>query len=94
METINLTVSGMTCGSCVKHVEKAVSSIAGVEKVEVDLASGAVKVEGDVSQKVAQIIAALEEDGYPAKVSSGEVASESSKAKSGSCGSGSGCCCT
>ena len=89
METINLTVSGMTCGSCVKHVEKAVSSIAGVEKVEVDLASGSVKVEGNVSQKVAQIIAALEEDGYSAKVSAGDR----SEASGSSCKSGSSCCC-
>ena len=89
METINLTVSGMTCGACVKHVEKAISSIAGVQKVEVDLASGAVKVEGNLSQKVAQIIAALKEDGYPAQVNT----DVSSKAKSSSCKSGSSCCC-
>ena len=90
MEIINLTVSGMTCGSCVKHVEKAISSIAGVEKVEVDLASGTVKVEGNISQKANEMIAALEEDGYSAKVNSGDA---SIQAKRGSCGSGSGCCC-
>ena len=90
METINLTVSGMTCGACVKHVENAINSIAGVQKVEVDLASGAVKVEGDVSQRVKEIIAALEEDGYLAQVST----DVSSKAKSGSCKSGSSCCCS
>ena len=89
MEIVNLTVSGMTCGACVKHVEKAINSIAGVEKVEVDLASGSVKVEGDISQQVNEIIAALEEDGYPAKISS----SESSEIKSGSCKSGTSCCC-
>ena len=89
METINLTVSGMTCGACVKHVEKAINSIAGVQKVEVDLASSAVKVEGDVTQHLREIIAALEEDGYPAQVST----DVSSKAKSGSCKSGSSCCC-
>ena len=89
METINLTVSGMTCGACVKHVEKAINSIAGVQKVEVDLASGVVKDEGDVSQHVKEMIAALEEEGYPAQVTT-EV---SSKAKSGSCRSGSSCCC-
>ena len=89
METINLTVSGMTCGACVRHVEKAINSIAGVQKVEVDLASGAVKVEGDVSQRVKEIIAALEEDGYLAQVSTDVF----SKAKSGSCKSGSSCCC-
>ncbi len=89
METINLTVSGMTCGACVKHVEKAINSITGVEKVEVDLASGVVKVEGNVTQHVKEMIAALEEDGYPTKVSS----SQSSEAKSGSCKSGISCCC-
>jgi copper chaperone CopZ len=89
METINLTVSGMTCGTCVKHVEKAINSIAGVQKVEVDLGSGAVKVEGNVSQHVKEIIAALEKDGYSAQVST----DVSSKVKSGSCKSGSNCCC-
>ena len=89
MEIINLTVSGMTCGACVKHVEKAINSIAGVQKVEVDLAYGAVKVEGNVSQHIKEIIAALEEDGYLAQVST----DVSSKAKSGSCKSGSSCCC-
>ena len=58
METINLTVSGMTCGACVK-------------------------------QHVKEMIAALEESGYPAQVSTGV----SSKAKSRSCKSGSSCCC-
>jgi copper chaperone CopZ len=89
MDSIHLTVSGMTCGNCVKHVEKAIASIAGVKSVEVDLASGAVKVDGDIAQKVPEIIAALEEDGYPAKVSTDKV----EEAKSGPCKSGSGCCC-
>jgi len=89
METINLTVSGMTCSTCVKHVEKAIHSIAGVQKVEVNLASGAVKVQGNVSQHLKEIIAALEEDGYPAQVSK----DVSSKETSGTCKSGSSCCC-
>ena len=89
MDLIHLTVSGMTCGNCVKHVEKAITSIAGVSKVDVDLASGVVKVGGDVAHKVTEIIAALEEDGYPAKVAADKV----EEAKSGSCKSGSSCCC-
>ena len=89
METINLTVSGMTCGACVKHVEKAINSIAGVEKVEVDLASGVVKVKGNISQHVKEMITTLEEGGYSAL----ESTDVSSKAKSGSCKSGSSCCC-
>ena len=55
METVNLTVSGMICGACVKHVEKAINSIVGVDKVEVDLVSGVVKVEGKLSQQVNQM---------------------------------------
>ena len=89
METINLSVNGMTCGACVRHVEKAIASVGGVEQVEVDLVLGFAKVKGNVSQKVAQIIAALEEEGYSAKVSLSEV----NKVGSGSCSSGSGCCC-
>lgn len=89
MDSIHLTVSGMTCGNCVKHVEKAINSIAGVRSVEVDLASGTVKVDGDVAHKVTEIIAALEEDGYLAKVD----AEKGVEAKGGSCKSGSSCCC-
>jgi len=89
METINFSVSGMTCGACVKHVEKAIASVDGVEKIEVDLASGSAKVQGNVN--VAQIIAALEEDGYPSVVImdiQGDKESNSS-----SCKSGGSCCC-
>ena len=89
METVNLIVSGMTCGACVKHVEKAINSITGVVQVEVDLASGVVKIEGNVSQHVKEIIAALEKDGYPAQVG----VDLSSKAKSASCKSGKSCFC-
>ena len=89
MKTIHLSVGGMTCGNCVKHVEKAIASIAGVKSVEVDRASGAVKVGGDVAHKVTEIIAALEEDGYPTKV----AIDKAEEAKGGSCKSGSSCCC-
>ena len=91
METINLTVSGMTCGSCVKHVEKAIHSIEGVEKVAVDLDSGLVKVDGSSSQSIQAIIAALDEAGYPAQVTSDPV--NQTKVQRRSCKSVSSCCC-
>ena len=89
METINLTVSGMTCGACVKHVEKTISSIVGVEKVEVDLASGSVQVTGNISHKTQEIVAALEGDGYPAEVAANKTGEE----EGSSCKSSSSCCC-
>ena len=37
MKTIELTVEGMTCGSCVKHVKQALQAVPGVVHVEVDV---------------------------------------------------------
>jgi copper chaperone CopZ len=42
-------VSGMTCGGCAKHVEKALRSVAGVTGVVVDVTKGTATVEGTAS---------------------------------------------
>ncbi|NQW82708.1 MAG: heavy-metal-associated domain-containing protein [Alcaligenaceae bacterium] len=68
METINLSITGMTCGNCVKHVEKALKGVAGVQTVEVDLAAGAARVVGDFSKGAAALIDVLNEEGYPAQI--------------------------
>ncbi|MFP5371787.1 MAG: heavy-metal-associated domain-containing protein, partial [Actinomycetes bacterium] len=47
MSTSTYTVTGMTCGHCVKSVTEEVSKIEGVTRVDVDLASGKVTVESD-----------------------------------------------
>jgi Cu+-exporting ATPase len=41
-----LPVQGMTCASCVAHVEKALAQVAGVRKVAVNLATESAAVEG------------------------------------------------
>lgn len=68
METINLSITGMTCGNCVKHVEKALKGVEGVQEVEVDLTAGAARVMGDFSKGAAPLIEVLSEEGYPALV--------------------------
>ena len=55
-------VKGMTCQHCVSSVTEEVSEIAGVESVNVDLASGRLVVTGDVTD--AAVHAAVEEAGY------------------------------
>jgi copper chaperone len=40
------TVTGMTCSHCVSSVREEVSEVAGVESVDVDLASGRLSVSG------------------------------------------------
>lgn len=70
MSEINLDVSGMTCGSCVKHVTNALKALDGVGDVSVDLAAGKVKVTR-ATDKADDLIAALIEDGYPAQLDVG-----------------------
>ncbi|MBW6496788.1 MAG: heavy-metal-associated domain-containing protein [Bacteroidales bacterium] len=38
------SVSGLHCNACVNRVQKALSGMAGVEQVQVDLASATVKI--------------------------------------------------
>lgn len=40
------TVAGMTCSHCVLSVDEEVSEIAGVDAVDVDLATGRLRVSG------------------------------------------------
>ena len=43
-------VSGMTCGGCVRSVTNAITARDSAAKVEVDLPTGIVSVEGDLSE--------------------------------------------
>ena len=69
MRTTTLEVKGMTCGGCVRSVERVLKAITGVTEVEVILADGMVRVKSDDSQEFAQFKQAIEDAGY-------EVASE------------------
>jgi copper chaperone CopZ len=46
MESNTYRISGMTCGGCAKHVEKALRAVAGVTAVVVDVAKGTATVDG------------------------------------------------
>jgi copper chaperone len=63
MTTSTYTVRGMTCGHCVSSVREEVSEVAGVQSVDVDLATGRLAVTGDGFDDAA-IGAAVEEAGY------------------------------
>lgn len=64
MSTQNFTVVGMTCGHCVSSVTEEVTEIAGVNNVDVDLASGNVTVTAAEPISDDAIRAAVEEAGY------------------------------
>lgn len=68
-ETV-LNVDGMSCQSCVRHVEGALRKIEGVGAVEVKLQEGKVRVEHDPSKApLERMIAAVEDAGYDARSS-------------------------
>lgn len=67
MSTIELKVSGMSCGSCVNHIKQALQPLTGVEQVDVDLRGGTVKVSGPVEGGADKIAAVLAEEGYPSQ---------------------------
>ena len=62
--TSTYTVVGMTCGHCVNSVTEEVTQVPGVTGVDVDLASGGLKVTGDADIDDAAVRAAVEEAGY------------------------------
>lgn len=55
-------VGGMACGGCVASVERALSALAGVESVKVDLATGVATVIGDVTDDA--VVGAIENTGF------------------------------
>lgn len=58
------TVSGMTCGHCVKSVTEEVSALAGVHAVDVELATGKVTVTSAAPLAEKDVEAAVDEAGY------------------------------
>ena len=63
-----LDVDGMTCTSCVRHVEAALRKVEGVGAIDVTLSEGKVRVVHDPAKaSLAQMIEALGDAGYEAK---------------------------
>ena len=64
MTTTMITVQGMTCGNCVKHVTEALQELAGVTAVDVQLDGGKVTIESSADLDPAVVSAAVTEAGY------------------------------
>jgi P-type Cu+ transporter len=65
--TCTLDIGGMTCASCVRHVEKALSRIDGVDSAEVNLATEVATVSFDPQTAgLSELTAAVAAVGYTA----------------------------
>ncbi|MBI3488761.1 MAG: cation-translocating P-type ATPase, partial [Acidobacteria bacterium] len=62
MSAQTYSVTGMTCASCVRHVEKALQTAAGVSAASVNLATATASVEGTASFEA--LAARVEDAGY------------------------------
>jgi copper chaperone CopZ len=60
-----LTISGMTCGHCVQHVESALSALPDVT-AHVDLDSATAEVYHSSAVSLDDVVAAVEDAGYTA----------------------------
>ncbi|QKO20896.1 heavy-metal-associated domain-containing protein [Rhodoferax sp. BAB1] len=103
MSSMELSVEGMTCGSCANAVRRALTRVPGVSHVDVDLARGRAMVAspGD-GNHLQDMLDALTEAGYKGELVSGSTASGSEDSPSpamGRCTSAKatqgqgGCCC-
>src|SRR5262249_10521048 len=64
-QQLDLAITGMTCASCVRRVEKALQKVAGVEAASVNRATEQASVRFDPAQAApAQLQAAVEHAGY------------------------------
>jgi copper chaperone CopZ len=66
MPQTQLAVSGMTCDHCVRHVTDAISNVAGVLSVNVNLAEGIAAIESDSAINLEAVKEAVVAAGYSA----------------------------
>jgi len=81
MKNVTLKIEGMTCASCVRHVEKALKSVEGVTNAEVNLATEEARVEIG-RDAVADLIASVDSAGYKASVETDDEAADDEPARS------------
>src|SRR5882757_1591889 len=67
--TTEISVTGMTCGNCARHVTEAIQSVPGVRSatVNLDSRSASVRWAPGGEHDVQAIVQAIEKEGYSAK---------------------------
>ena len=74
MSTLDLSVGGMTCASCVMRVERALKSVPGVQDVSVNLATESARVVvADGEDLDARLRRAVRAAGYEPRTASGPI---------------------
>lgn len=64
---IRLSIDGMSCENCVRHVREALEGLEGVVRVSVSLEKGEAELEATVELIADEIKEVLDEEGYDLK---------------------------
>lgn len=64
MTTLDIKVHNVKCDGCVKAIQEGLDSLAGIDSVQVDIATGTVSITGDGFSE-AEINTSLAVLGYP-----------------------------
>lgn len=94
MDTIELKIKGMSCGSCVSSVTRALQQVPGVDTVDVDLERSIARVSGN-AQATPAMLAALAAVGYEATLFSASARTEHARrgdVPTGTTHKSGGCC--
>ncbi|MCA9686986.1 MAG: heavy-metal-associated domain-containing protein [Myxococcales bacterium] len=68
MNETTLSVTGMNCKSCVSRINNAVSGLAGIHAISVDLRQGRVHIQHASQVRAEQLAEQVTAAGYPATV--------------------------
>lgn len=66
--TSTYVVTGMTCGHCENAVREEVNELSGVQTIEVSSETGSLTITSTEPLAEADVIAAVDEAGYEAKI--------------------------
>jgi copper chaperone len=64
MQTLALTVTGMSCEHCATAIREEIGQLPGVTEIDVDIQGGTVTVSGEPLPAADSLRAAVEEAGY------------------------------
>src|SRR5271170_3887141 len=72
MDSVTLSISGLTCASCAGRVEKALKAVPGVTSASVNLATERASVEGAALRR-SHLVAAVRRAGYGGTLLTGDL---------------------
>ena len=94
IQTTRLSIVGMSCGACVRHVTAALNGLTGVAHVDVDLPKNEAVVDHLLDRvNDAALIAAVTNAGYHASVLASSSESVDLTSQSAPAPRSTGCCC-